>query len=289
MDSTIANSELYSRDTQLRRKIADHYTFQREYMTPQEYRSFIEFRVNNEKYQDQWITVLDSLIETLEQKNILDLGCGDGGFVVAMKKRCQSLRIQGCDVSIDNIELARFRAGKFGMAPELFTLSEGSHVPFPNEFFDVVVMFDVLEHASQLDQFLCEIARVLRPGGYFFSSTPNSLWPIESHLRLWFPHWMPKQLRRIYVGRMGGEMANDILSGVHLLTRRKVRTLLMPYFSECCFNDEIFLRKFRVLGGRGDSRPKALVKKAALLPPLWFLFRFLLRNCWPSIYSLARK
>lgn len=45
---------------------------------------------------------------------------------------------------------------------------------FPDESFDYVVSFQVIEHIKQDAEFVREVSRVLRPGGKFIVSTPNA-------------------------------------------------------------------------------------------------------------------
>ena len=45
--------------------------------------------------------------------------------------------------------------------------------PFPNASFDIVTMFDLLEHVEDDDDAAREALRVLRPGGWILVSTPN--------------------------------------------------------------------------------------------------------------------
>ncbi len=65
---------------------------------------------------------------------------------------------------------------------------DGTRLPFKDGDFDVVTMFDVLEHIPDVPAFLAEIRRVLRPGGLFVFQTPNILtnipWEIV-HQRSW--------------------------------------------------------------------------------------------------------
>uniref|UniRef100_UPI004056B0CA class I SAM-dependent methyltransferase n=1 Tax=Alistipes sp. TaxID=1872444 RepID=UPI004056B0CA len=46
-------------------------------------------------------------------------------------------------------------------------------LPFPDEEFDTVISFQVIEHIKQDQAFVKEVARVLKPGGSFIVSTPN--------------------------------------------------------------------------------------------------------------------
>lgn len=43
----------------------------------------------------------------------------------------------------------------------------------PDERFDIVVAIEVLEHVAADEQFVRQVARVLRPGGTFLMTTPN--------------------------------------------------------------------------------------------------------------------
>lgn len=49
---------------------------------------------------------------------------------------------------------------------------DGVHLPFPDGSFDIVLSTQVLEHVFTPDAFLCEIGRVLRPGGRLILSVP---------------------------------------------------------------------------------------------------------------------
>jgi len=52
------------------------------------------------------------------------------------------------------------------------------HLPFRAAEFDMVLAIWVLEHLPQPHAALSEIARVLKPGGYFIFLTPNAWHPL---------------------------------------------------------------------------------------------------------------
>lgn len=54
-----------------------------------------------------------------------------------------------------------------------FTWGPADQVPYPDDFFDGVLLLDVLEHVPNERAVLTEIARVLRPGGVLVLSVPN--------------------------------------------------------------------------------------------------------------------
>ncbi|MFH1780351.1 MAG: class I SAM-dependent methyltransferase [Candidatus Micrarchaeota archaeon] len=75
-----------------------------------------------------------------------------------------------------NLKLKNAKAG---------TLEEGK---YPNDFFDVVTLWDVLEHVPDPSATLKEINRILKPGGMVFINYPNygsSLSKISGR-RWWF-------------------------------------------------------------------------------------------------------
>lgn len=275
-------------ERELRSKIIEHFSFQQTYMSPTEFNDFVEFRLYNEENQKQWISTLNALAGGLEGKDVLDVGCGDGGFVTALMRKHPSAVVKGCDVSVDNIEMAELRGRKFGLTDGTFSLNGPRGLPFPDESFDVVVMFDVFEHVTNPEAIIAEISRVLRKGGYFFSSTPNLLWPKESHLRLWFIHWMPAVLRTAYARKKGGDRAVELISSLNLMTPSVLHSLMLPHFSESMLNDGVFQRKM-ASAGTGSPSLKGLVKKMVCFGPVWIFARIILKYMRPSIYILSKK
>jgi len=99
---------------------------------------------------------------------ILDLGCGTG----TISKKLQSLEfeVHGVDFSEEVISLARRQAKDvhFQVAP-IYAL------PFPAEFFDIVICLGVFQTVGDLQKALQEISRVVKPGGLLAVRTLNSL------------------------------------------------------------------------------------------------------------------
>ncbi|NTU76602.1 MAG: class I SAM-dependent methyltransferase, partial [Alphaproteobacteria bacterium] len=96
-------------------------------------------------------------------RNILDLGCGDGG-VMALLKPCFSpdAKITGLDADAEETALAKTR----GVYAEV--LSSGAEkMPIADASMDAIVSNSVLEHIDPLEAVLGEAGRVLRSGGWF--------------------------------------------------------------------------------------------------------------------------
>ncbi|WP_326565457.1 class I SAM-dependent methyltransferase [Amycolatopsis rhabdoformis] len=92
---------------------------------------------------------------------VLDLGCGDGALLAALKTRGVA-KVAGLDLSPGQLAAARKR-------PELgeADLKEGraQKLPFADNEFDTVVSFMALMLMADVEQVVAEVARVLAPGG----------------------------------------------------------------------------------------------------------------------------
>ncbi len=112
---------------------------------------------------------------------VLDLGCGYGGRLVAMRELARR-RAVGLEVK-DVIAAAaqRFaREKRFDGAS--FLAGVGEAIPLGDATVDAIVSYDVLEHVQYPERCLAECLRVLAPGGRFFLVFPPYYHPTGSHL-----------------------------------------------------------------------------------------------------------
>ncbi len=108
---------------------------------------------------------------SLDNKNILELGCGD-----AMLTR--KIASAGEGRSILATEVDRLQHDKNRLIHDLpnvnFILSGCENIPLPDNSFDAVFMFKSLHHVpvELMAQALLEVQRVLKPGGFAYISEP---------------------------------------------------------------------------------------------------------------------
>jgi SAM-dependent methyltransferase len=123
--------------------------------------------------------------------SVLDLGCGDG----RLTERIGARELTGADVSAVALERARRRLREV----RLVELDPDAPLPFEDGEFDLVVCAETIEHVRDVQLFLSEIRRVLRPGGTLALTTPvrPSLAgppnPLSPHLRF----FTKRTLRRL--------------------------------------------------------------------------------------------
>ena len=63
-----------------------------------------------------------------------------------------------------------------------FLTADATALPFPDDYFDVIIANDVMEHVAQPEAVLREAYRVLKPGGRFFTNFPPYYHPYGAHL-----------------------------------------------------------------------------------------------------------
>lgn len=96
--------------------------------------------------------------------NALDLGCGLGGFLNGLEGL--GFDIYGCDVDLECVSYCHQR----GFVDCL--QSNSYDLPFADNSFDLVTLFDAIEHIEDDHKAMAEIARVLKPGGRVIISVP---------------------------------------------------------------------------------------------------------------------
>jgi SAM-dependent methyltransferase len=136
--------------------------------------------------------IVDFVHSLGEAERALDLGCGDG----RLSAELAALKLFGADVSPLALERARMR---LGADAQLVETDPDVPLPLEDSQFDLVLCAETLEHVRDVQLFLSEIRRVLRPGGTLAVTTPahsrltglkllvrgfeNGFDPLSPHLR----------------------------------------------------------------------------------------------------------
>lgn len=120
---------------------------------------------------------------------LLDIGCSSGLFLDEARK--EGYDVHGAELSPDTAAFARQHFG-LNVHP-----GDWRDAGYADGSFDVITLFDVIEHLTDPQAELVAIRRLLKPGGLLLQSTPNidGLFPQLSYLlanRLdYWPHPEP--------------------------------------------------------------------------------------------------
>jgi len=117
-------------------------------------------------YKEAWFKGYLKELEAFKGLKILDVGCGVG-------LQAATMGAWGLDFSEGMLEKAKKRGVKTFK-------SKSSDLPFPDDCFDLVTSFNLMEHLPEEERLpsILEFARVVKKGGKVLIETNNALSPI---------------------------------------------------------------------------------------------------------------
>lgn len=128
----------------------------------------------NNMSKDPRYQIIENEIRQKGYRNILDVGCAEGHFSITLGARNPHLNVIGIDVVDYNIkkamELNRFNNVKF-----IVGFAEDVNVIFPCGTFDLVMLFEILEHVISLEDVLDAAYEVLRENGMIAITVPEGI------------------------------------------------------------------------------------------------------------------
>ena len=153
---------------------------------------------NQEQFTRPYREKVDRLTKCIGSGRVLDLGCGEGYFLKAMQN--SGWETFGAEISEFASRFAQENLGLNVSTGDIFSAG------FPGGFFDVVTLWDTLEHLPNPTAVLSEVHRILKSDGLIAISIPNFASPdrrlfgsewidIDAPRHLY--HYSPKTLRQM--------------------------------------------------------------------------------------------
>jgi 2-polyprenyl-3-methyl-5-hydroxy-6-metoxy-1,4-benzoquinol methylase len=100
-------------------------------------------------------------------KTLIDIGCGEGRFGAAVKRTLPQCEVWGVEPVTAAATIAAQHSDKI-VSQKIEEIGD-----LPSEYFDIVIMNDVLEHLTYSEPALSIVKRLLKPSGQFIMSLPN--------------------------------------------------------------------------------------------------------------------
>ncbi len=186
---------------------------------------------------NRWIIPLvDNVLEkvdNLENLFILDVGCGPGFLARELASRSLKNEVIGIDTSTIAVKMARKNTKSLKNVS--FVIGSVVKLPFPKDYFDIVICKDTLHHFSNVKTAIKEMFRVVKPGGFLYIHDLRRDVPNYLLKRVTPPHSITEKLifystRAAYTK----EELNSILRKLgikkfHIATRKVTRSVATRY------------------------------------------------------------
>ena len=145
---------------------------------------------------------------------ILDIGCGDAVlfYLLNQKIKDYNLELYGVDSSDSALSVAREKNPKV-----FFKESDVYSIPFEDNYFDMIISSDVIEHVVEAKKVLSEIKRVGKKKSIIIIGTPIRHTEIPRD-KMHYYEFFPQEFK---------DLLNDFFSDVKIIQSHKLRYLLL--------------------------------------------------------------
>jgi ubiquinone/menaquinone biosynthesis C-methylase UbiE len=150
----------------------------------------VEISIDLDEYEKKFLKAYKLKdLSQLDKKNILDFGCGEGGFSLTLANKLPSSEIIGIDL-IEGQKTASEMKGNRRLNNLRFLITKSNQLP--DNYFDYVFSHDSFEHFEDPKYILSEIIRVTKPKGFILIKFgPTWASPYGRHMGGTFKRSMP--------------------------------------------------------------------------------------------------
>lgn len=120
-----------------------------------------------------------------KKMKIIDAGCGTGELMLAIEKK--GMDIEGIDLNIKSIEIARQRAKKFKSKIK-FKVFDFVKNSLPEKYYDMIYSIGVLHHTNEPEKSFKKLAKAIKIGGYITIGIYNTFGEFKYRVRRGIVH-----------------------------------------------------------------------------------------------------
>ena len=122
-------------------------------------------------------------IERFQPANLIDIGCGPGGFLCAVQKRFPDIQLNALDLSEEMVRETQERLGPSAVA----IVGDSEHMPLESEQYEIVTCNMSIHHYPHAQDAVNEMYRILKPGGTLLLNDMDCASPIRALANWAFP------------------------------------------------------------------------------------------------------
>src|SRR6185295_13338896 len=125
-----------------------------------------------------WHLMVQAHLDTgrdITGRRVLEIAAGRGGFSCWLARTARPAVLVGADFSKTAMITARNFANAERITNVRWAVSDAHRIPHASQAFDTVISCETIEHLERPTDAIGEMARVLKPGGRLFLTTPNYL------------------------------------------------------------------------------------------------------------------
>jgi 2-polyprenyl-3-methyl-5-hydroxy-6-metoxy-1,4-benzoquinol methylase len=191
-------------------------------------------------------------------KNVLDIGCGTGHFAAVMKKAKYNV------TGLEPDPIARNNAKSLN---DFQPLDISALYKLPDNSFDAITMWHVLEHVYDLNDAIKEYKRILKVGGVLFVAVPNlESYDAEYYKEFWAAYDVPRHLyhfRKTDIESLFGKIDLTLIDVLPMIFDSYYVSMLSEKYRKGSFLNAMSVgRKSNALGKkRGYSSQVYVLKK----------------------------
>jgi SAM-dependent methyltransferase len=145
---------------------------------------------------------------------VLENGCGVGMYVE---------KLSGFGGRVIGLEYDLERATEAGSNSDEIINAAGEAIPLPSSTFDLILSHEVIEHVQDDRAAICEMIRVLKPGGRAVVFCPNQGYPFETHGIFWKGKYYFGN--KLFVNYLPRTLRNKLAPHVRVYSRRDMQSL----------------------------------------------------------------
>ncbi len=177
------------------------------------------------------IITLNKIQKRSQKLKILDVGCGDAVLFYLLNKKInlEDTLLYGIDLSDTALKIAKKKNPR-----SIFKKANVYSLPFDDNFFDLIISSDVIEHILKPKKMLSEIFRVGKSKSFIIMGTPIRCTEIP-HDKMHVHEFLPNEFNKLL---------SSYFRIIRLVQSHRLRYLLLYKKSCALFKREFFTYRF---------------------------------------------